>query len=73
MIEPDAKKHGPITHQVETLGYLLEGQLELTVEKNSYTLAIDDSFFFKNHLTNSHRNISAKVARVLWINTPQVN
>lgn len=73
VIEPDAKKHDPITHQGETLGYLLEGQLELTVEKTSFTLAPGDSFFFKNHLTNSYRNISAKAARVLWVNTPQVH
>ncbi|MEB0112495.1 cupin domain-containing protein [Variovorax sp. RTB1] len=73
VVEPDAKKHDPITHQGETLGYLLEGQLELTVEKTSYSLAVGDSFFFKNHLTNSYRNTSAKVARVLWVNTPQVH
>lgn len=73
LIEPDAKKHDPITHQGETLGYLLEGQLEVTVEKTVYLLAEGDSFFFKNHLTNSYRNLSGKRARVLWVNTPQVH
>lgn len=73
VIEPNASKDDPITHQGETLAYLLEGQLEVTVEKTVYTLAEGDSFFFKNHLTNSYRNLSGKRARVLWVNTPQVH
>jgi transcriptional regulator with XRE-family HTH domain len=73
VIEPGGLKHDPITHQGETLGYVIEGQLELTVEASSYTLNAGDSFFFKNHLTNSYRNVASGVARVLWVNTPQVH
>ena len=72
MVEPDGAKHDPITHQGETLGYVIEGPLELTIENTSYTLGAGDSFFFKNHLTNRYSNPSASVARVLWVNTPQV-
>ena len=74
MVEAGGHKHGPITHQGETLGYLIEGQIELTVETSIYTLSAGDSFFFKNHLTNSYRNPEpATTARVLWVNTPQVH
>lgn len=66
-------KHDPITHQGETLGYVLEGQLELTIESTQYLLGVGDSFFFKNHLTNSYRNIGSGEARVLWVNTPQIH
>ena len=31
-------------------------QIELTIEATTYTLSAGDSFFFKNHLTNSFRN-----------------
>jgi transcriptional regulator with XRE-family HTH domain len=73
VVEPDGAKHDPITHQGETLGYVIEGQLELTIENTLYTLAAGDSFFFKNHLTNSYRNPGPGTARVIWVNTPQVH
>ena len=73
VIEPDGAKHDPITHQGETLGYVIEGQLELTIDETRYTLGAGDSFFFKNHLTNRYSNPGPGAARVLWVNTPQVH
>lgn len=73
VIEAGGMKQDPITHQGETLGYVIEGQIELTVETSIYTLSAGDSFFFKNHLTNSYRNAESVAARVLWVNTPQVH
>jgi transcriptional regulator with XRE-family HTH domain len=73
VIEAGGVKNDPITHQGETLGYVIEGQLELTIEGTSYSLGAGDSFFFKNHLTNSYGNPGPGPARVLWVNTPQVH
>ena len=73
VVDADGSKTDPITHQGETLGYVIEGQLELTIESTSYTLNVGDSFFFKNHLTNSYSNPGPGAARVLWVNTPQVH
>jgi transcriptional regulator with XRE-family HTH domain len=73
VVAPDGSKHDPITHQGETMGYLIQGQLELTIEGTTYLLNAGDSFFFKNHLTNSYRNPGRQEARVLWVNTPQVH
>jgi len=73
VVEPAAHKHDSITHQGETIGYVIEGQIELTIDTTSYSLSAGDSFFFKNHLTNSYRNIGPGRARVLWVNTPQVH
>jgi transcriptional regulator with XRE-family HTH domain len=73
VVAPDGSKHDPITHQGETMGYLLQGQLELTIEGTTYLLNAGDSFFFKNHLTNSYRNPGQQESRVLWVNTPQVH
>ena len=73
VVEPAAHKHDPITHQGETVGYVIEGQIELTIDTTSYLLSSGDSFFFKNHLTNSYRNVGPGRARVLWVNTPQVH
>ena len=62
-----------ITHQGETLGFVIEGQIELTIDATTYSLSAGDSFFFKNHLTNSYRNTGTIPARVIWVNTPQVH
>ena len=73
VIEPGGEKSDPITHQGELLGYVVEGQFELTVESTVYQLGPGDSFFYKNHLTTSYRNTGATVTRVVWVNTPQVH
>ncbi len=73
VIAPDGIKYDPITHQGETVGYVIQGHLELTIEGTLYSLNTGDSFFFKNHLTNSYRNPGPREARVLWVNTPQVH
>jgi transcriptional regulator with XRE-family HTH domain len=72
-IEPGGEKVDQITHQGETLGYVLEGELELTIEATIYTLREGDSFFFKNHLTNKYRNPGSGLTRVIWVNTPQIH
>jgi len=73
VIEAGGSKSDPITHHGETVGYVIDGQLELTIETTAYNLSAGDSFFFKNHLTNSYRNTGQGAARVLWVNTPQVH
>jgi mannose-6-phosphate isomerase-like protein (cupin superfamily) len=73
IVAPSGHKQDLITHQGETVGYVIEGQIELTIDTTSYTLSTGDSFFFKNHLTNSYRNTGATPARILWVNTPQVH
>jgi transcriptional regulator with XRE-family HTH domain len=73
IVEPGGGKHDPITHQGETLGYVIHGNLELSIEGTLYLLHAGDSFFFKNHLTSSYRNPGPREAQVLWVNTPQVH
>jgi transcriptional regulator with XRE-family HTH domain len=73
VIEAGGSKVDPITHQGETLGYVVEGQLELTIEDTTYMLNTGDSFFFRNHLTNRYRNPGPGATRVIWVNTPQVH
>jgi transcriptional regulator with XRE-family HTH domain len=72
-IEPGGAKDDPITHQGETVGYVIEGELELSIEQTVYTLSAGDSFFFKNHLTSRYRNPGASTTKVIWVNTPQVH
>lgn len=72
-IEPGGHKMDNITHQGETLGYVLEGTLELSIEGTLYTLGPGDSFFFKNHLTHSYRNPGKALTKLVFINTPQIH
>ena len=72
-IEPGGHKKDNITHQGETLGYVLEGTLELSIEGTLYTLGPGDSFFFKNHLTHSYRNPGEVLTKLVFINTPQIH
>jgi len=73
VVEPGGGREDRVTHQGETIGYVLEGQIELTIEETSYVLSAGDSFSYKNHLTSRYRNPGTVTARVLWVNTPQVH
>jgi transcriptional regulator with XRE-family HTH domain len=73
IVEPGGHKQDRVTHQGETFGFVIEGQIELTIEEAVYLLGTSDSFSYKNHLTSSYRNPGKSVARILWVNTPQVH
>ncbi len=73
IIEPDGEKSDTITHQGETLGYVIEGEIELTIEDQTYLLFEGHSFFFMNHLVSRYRNNGTSVARIIWVNTPQIH
>ena len=70
VIDPGTYSGGEISHAGEEVGYVLEGELELTIEDEVYTLTAGDSFYFRSELRHSYRNPGASVTRVIWINTP---
>jgi transcriptional regulator with XRE-family HTH domain len=70
IVEPGGSTKGDISHEGEEAGYVLEGELELTVEGASHLLQEGDSFFFDSNLNHSFRNPGSVTARVLWVNTP---
>jgi transcriptional regulator with XRE-family HTH domain len=73
VVEPGGEKTDAITHQGEATGYLVEGELELTIDGTVYHMKAGDSFFFKAYLTNSYRNPGTALARIVWVNTPQIH
>jgi transcriptional regulator with XRE-family HTH domain len=62
---------GFIKHQGEEMGYVLEGELELSVAKKTFNVKKGDSFFFLSHLPHGYRNPGPVTAKILWVNTPQ--
>jgi len=73
VVEPGGEKVDNITHQGEATGYLIEGEIELTIDGEVYNMTAGDSFFFKAYLPNSYRNTGSKKARIIWVNTPQIH
>lgn len=70
VIAPGAENGGVIRHEGEEVGYVAEGEFELMVNGQLYTLKQGDSFFFPSDLPHSYRNVSSATARVVWVSTP---
>lgn len=70
VVEPGAGSVGLIDHKGEEIGYVLEGELELTVGGVKYHLNPGDSFFFDSTLPHGYTNPGKVTTRVVWINTP---
>lgn len=70
IIEPGGASDGQIEHDGEELGYILDGQLELTIENDIYVLNTGDSFHFDSRRPHGYRNTTKNRARVFWVNTP---
>jgi transcriptional regulator with XRE-family HTH domain len=73
VIAPGGEKQDDITHQGEALGYVIEGQLDFTIDGTTYRLEAGDSFFYKAHLTTHYRNPGPSETRLVWVNTPQIH
>jgi transcriptional regulator with XRE-family HTH domain len=69
-IEPGGGSEGVIQHEGEEFGYVLDGEIELTVDNRNYQLREGDSFYFRSERPHSYSNNRKKIARVLWVNTP---
>jgi transcriptional regulator with XRE-family HTH domain len=67
---PGCDSGGDLQHDGEEFGYVLEGEIELTVAGRNYTASAGDSFLFRSERPHSFRNKGKQAARVVWINTP---
>jgi transcriptional regulator with XRE-family HTH domain len=67
---PGCDSGGDLQHEGEEFGYVLEGEIELTVAGRNYTASAGDSFLFRSERPHSFRNKGTGEARVIWINTP---
>jgi quercetin dioxygenase-like cupin family protein/DNA-binding XRE family transcriptional regulator len=70
IVAPGGGSMGPIRHEGDEVGYVLEGRLELTIGDTTYELGTGDSFSFPSNLAHTYRNPGPDVTRVIWINTP---
>jgi transcriptional regulator with XRE-family HTH domain len=61
---------GPFEHEGEEVGYVLEGELQLVVDGQTYAIKQGGSFFFRSDLPHSYGAKGRQNCRVIWINTP---
>lgn len=70
IVAPGGGSMGPMRHEGDEVGYVLQGRLELSIGELNYELGPGDSFAFPSNLAHTYRNPGAVETRVLWINTP---
>lgn len=70
IVAPGGGSMGPMRHEGDEVGYVLEGRLDLRIDDKLHELGPGDSFAFPSNLAHTYRNPGLDVTRVLWINTP---
>ncbi len=70
IVAPGGGSMGPMQHEGDEVGFVLEGRLSLSIGEIVHELGPGDSFAFPSRLAHTYRNPGTEVARVLWINTP---
>jgi transcriptional regulator with XRE-family HTH domain len=70
IIQPQGGSAGTYSHEGEEVGYVIEGEFELTVDGKRYLLKSGDSFFFHSKLKHSYINPTDKPTRVVWVSSP---
>lgn len=70
IVAPGGGSMGPMLHEGDEMGYVLEGRLTLSIEDVTHELQPGDSFSFPSNLAHTYRNPGLRVTRVLWVNTP---
>ena len=70
IVAPGGGSMGPMRHEGDEVGYVLEGRLELSIDDKLHELGPGDSFAFPSKLAHTYRNPGPDATRVLWINTP---
>lgn len=69
-LRPGASTSGARQHEGEEIGYVVRGELLLTVAGITHHLYSGDSFFFLSRLEHDYSNPGTTVTEVVWINTP---
>ena len=69
-VKPGAGSEGVIVHSGEELGFILEGELEVTIAGETFTAREGDCFYYPARLEHGYRNRNTRPAKILWVCTP---
>lgn len=70
IVEPGGSSDGQIDHVGEEMGFVLDGQIELLLDDETFLLTAGDAFHFNSPRKHGYRNPGETRARILWANTP---
>jgi transcriptional regulator with XRE-family HTH domain len=70
ILAPGGSTDGVVAHDGEEVGYVITGEIELTVGAETYRARAGDSFCYRSELPHGYRNVGEDEARVLFVNTP---
>lgn len=68
-VEPGGGTAEAYAHVGHEFGFVLTGEIELSVDGTTYSLKQGDSFAFKSTLLHSFTNRSRARGEILWVNT----
>lgn len=69
-INPDGVYTEEESHQGEEFGYVLSGQIELTLGKRIYRIKKGESFYYRSNIQHRIANPYKRPATVLMVSTP---
>ena len=68
-VEPGGDTVEAYAHAGHEFGFVLSGELEISIDGTSYVLKQGDSFAFRSTLPHRFTNRSRALAQILWVNT----
>lgn len=69
-VAPGAGSGDSYSHEGEEFLFILKGQLDISLESESYELRSGDSFYFQSKTQHHWKNPGKSETLILWINTP---
>ena len=69
-VAPGKGSGSPYAHPGEEFLFVLQGELEISLEGERHRLRSGDSLYFDSSTPHTWRNPGKKETRILWINTP---
>ena len=69
-IAPQSGSGESYHHEGEEFLYILQGELQISLQKEEYHLQPGDSFYFESATPHSWKNPGQSETWVLWVNTP---
>ena len=69
-LNPGASTGEDVPHEGEEFGYVLEGEITLSLGGKKYVCRCGESFYYTADQTHSVSNDTKKRAKILWISSP---
>ena len=69
-IQPKSQTDLDYPHEGQEFGYVLEGEILLCVDKETYRLKKGETFYFDSIKNHYLKNVKDKVCKIIWVSSP---